>query len=145
MGENKDSTGPELSPTARVLFVCVGNAGRSRMAEAFFNEMAPEAAAASAGTHPEDHPHPEVVAAMSEIGIEIPPGPGRLLTFEMLDEADRVIAMGCNIQEACPGALVDADDWGLPDPAGRSLDEVRAIRDEIRQRVRALIETIGGH
>ncbi|MGH9198232.1 MAG: low molecular weight phosphatase family protein [Acidimicrobiia bacterium] len=128
---------------SRVLFVCTGNAGRSRMAEAFFNELAPEKHAASAGTHPEPRPHPEVVSAMSEVGIHIPPGPGRLLTFEMLDNADRVIAMGCNIEEACPGADAD-EDWGLPDPAGGPIQRVRDIRDEIRRRVKILIDELYG-
>lgn len=125
----------------RVLFVCVGNAGRSRMAEAFFNRIAPEPVAESAGTRPEPHPHPEVVAAMAELGMEIAETPGRLLTYEMLDQAELVIGMGCNVQDACPGASVDAD-WGIPDPMRRPMKLVRAIRDEIRRRVEELVKEL---
>lgn len=121
-----------------VLFVCIGNAGRSRMAEAFYNQLA---GAASAGTRPESHPHPEVVDAMREIGIEIPNSPGRLLTMEMLDSAERVVTMGCNVKDACPGALVEAEDWGLPDPANKPIEMVREIRDDIRRRVEAIIHS----
>lgn len=126
--------------TAEVLFVCIGNAGRSRMAEAFYNHMA-GGGAVSAGTRPEPHPHPVVIEAMREVGIEIPNTPGRLVTMEMLDSAKRVIAMGCNIADACPGAIVDAEDWGLPDPVAQPIEVVREIRDEIRRRVQ---EVIGG-
>lgn len=127
-----------MAKAPEVLFVCTGNAGRSRMAEAFYNLLA-GGGSASAGTRPEDHPHPEVVTAMQELGIEVPNTPGRLLTMEMLDSTDRVIAMGCNIQDACPSSLVNAEDWGLPDPAGQPIEVVRNIRDEIRRRVEQLV------
>lgn len=123
----------------KVLFVCVGNAGRSRIAETFYNALATDESADSAGTRPEPHPHPEVVAAMHEIGFDIGNGPGKLLSQEMLDRADKVITMGCNVEDACPGAIIEAEDWGLPDPAGKSIEEVRAIRDDIRFRVERLL------
>jgi protein-tyrosine-phosphatase len=123
-----------------VLFVCVHNAGRSRMAEAFFNHMAGDRyEGRSAGTTPADHPHPEVVAAMKEEGIELDPGPGTMLTQEMADVADRVIGMGCAVEEACPALRVPLEDWELDDPKGKGPEQVNEIRDQIEIKVRNLI------
>lgn len=130
-----------MTDKIEVLFVCIGNAGRSRMAEAFYNHLA-GGGAASAGTHPEDHPHRVVIEAMRELGIEIPDTPGKLLTTEMLDSAERVIAMGCNIQDACPGGVAD-EDWGLPDPIHQPIEMVREIRDDIKRRVQEVIDGRG--
>jgi arsenate reductase (thioredoxin) len=129
----------------RVLFVCVHNAGRSVMAEALFNEVAEgQAEALSAGTEPQASPHPEVVEAMREIGIDVSGHPGVLLTDEMVQAADRVITMGCSVDEAaCPAILyADVEDWGLPDPKGQPPERVREIRDEIRRRVGALLQEL---
>jgi arsenate reductase len=127
-------------PKPVVLFVCVHNAGRSRMAEAFFNQLAGDRyEGRSAGTIPADHPHPEVVIAMKEEGIELDGGPGTMLTQEMTDEAVRVIGMGCAVEEACPALRVPLEDWELDDPKGKSPEEVNAIRDQIEIRVRNLI------
>jgi arsenate reductase (thioredoxin) len=123
-----------------VLFVCVHNAGRSRMAEAFLDQMAGDRyKAMSAGTQPADHPHPEVVASMKEIGLEIGDHPGTLLTQEMTDEAIKVISMGCNVAEACPALRTPMEDWELDDPKGQPPEEVAFIRDLIEVRVRNLI------
>jgi arsenate reductase len=123
-----------------VLFVCVHNAGRSRMAEAFFNDLARgRYRGLSAGTEPAAHPHPEVVKAMSEAGVPLDERPGTLLTPQLADDAARVIGMGCAVEEACPALTVPLDDWELDDPKGKSPDEVAAIRDEIERRVRNLI------
>ena len=132
---------PSSASTAPlVLFVCVHNAGRSRMAEAFFNQLAQgRFQALSAGTEPADKPHPEVVRSMSEAGLEIDDRPGRLLTTELADSAVRVIGMGCAVEEACPALRVPLEDWELEDPKGRSEEEVAAIRDDIERRVRNLI------
>jgi protein-tyrosine-phosphatase len=129
----------------RVLFVCVHNAGRSVMAEALFNQLARGTAEAlSAGTMPQDAPHPEVVSVMKEAGIDVSEHHGRLLTQDLIESADRVITMGCAVDEdACPAiqyAIVE--DWGLVDPKGKSPEQVAAIRDEIETRVRRLIEEI---
>lgn len=132
------SQGGEAKPV--VLFVCVHNAGRSRMAEAFFNHMAGDRyQGRSAGTEPASHPHPEVVEAMREEGMELDPGPGTMLTQEMTDEAIRVIGMGCAVEEACPALRVPLEDWDLDDPKGKSPLEVGAIRDQIEIKVRNLI------
>ncbi|MEA2461746.1 MAG: hypothetical protein QOH90_1923 [Actinomycetota bacterium] len=123
-----------------VLFVCVHNAGRSRMAEAFFNQMAGDRyVGLSAGTKPAAKPHPEVVAAMRDVGVEIDDGPGTLLTPEMADRATLVVGMGCNVEEACPALTVPLEDWQLEDPKGKSPDDVADIRDRTEMRVRNLI------
>jgi arsenate reductase len=123
-----------------VLFVCVHNAGRSRMAEAFFNQLARgRYRALSAGTEPSPHPHPEVVEAMEEVGVSIEDRPGILLTQDMADRAHRIVGMGCAVEEACPALRVPLEDWDLDDPKGRLPEEVAAIRDLIEVRVRNLI------
>jgi arsenate reductase len=123
-----------------VLFVCVHNAGRSRIAEAFFDSMAGDRyRAVSAGTEPADHPHPEVVKSMEEVGLTIPESPGRMLTEDLANSAVRVIGMGCAVEEACPALHVPLEDWDLDDPKGRSADEVAEIRDLIELKVRNLI------
>src|SRR3972149_2137132 len=112
-----------------VLFVCVHNSGRSQMAEAFFNRMARgRAIAHSAGTFPGDRVNPTVVQAMTELGIDLSQKQPQLLTQDMLDAAERVITMGCNVEEACPANLVPTEDWGLEDPKDKPLDKVREIR-----------------
>ncbi|MFP5298874.1 MAG: low molecular weight phosphatase family protein [Actinomycetota bacterium] len=124
----------------KVLFVCVHNAGRSRMAAAFLNEMAGDRyAGISAGTSPADHPHPEVVAAMAEIGIEIENIPGTMLTNEMAEEALKLVSMGCNVEEACPALRIPMEDWALEDPKGQPPEKVAEIRDSIEIRVRNLV------
>lgn len=128
----------EERPT--VLFVCVHNAGRSRMAEAFFNDLAGDRyRGLSAGTEPAGEPHPEVVAAMREVGIDLDERAGTMLTRDMADAAVRVIGMGCAVEEACPALSVPLEDWELPDPKGRSSDEVAEIRDRIELKVRNLV------
>ena len=123
-----------------VLFVCVHNAGRSRMAEAFFNQLAGDRyEGRSAGTVPADHPHPEVVEAMAEINIDLGGSGGTMLTQEMTDEAVRVIGMGCAVEEACPALRVPLEDWELPDPKGKTPEEVAEIRDRIEMKVRNLV------
>ncbi len=125
----------------RIIFACVHNAGRSQMAAAFFADMADpaRAAAISAGTQPGDRVHPEVVTAMREIGIDLGGNQPRLLTDELARGASLLVTMGCG--EACPYVpWLERDDWPLADPKGRPMAEVRAVRDDIRRRVAALIE-----
>jgi arsenate reductase (thioredoxin) len=124
---------------ARVLFVCLHNAGRSQMSRALLKRAAAGAHEAdSAGTTPADRVHPEVVEVMSELGIDLSGERPKALTRELAERADVVVTMGCG--DACPyipGRRYI--DWDLPDPAGRPPDEVRAIRDEIGERVEALV------
>lgn len=131
-----------------VLFVCVHNAGRSQMAEAFFNQLANErglnARAESAGTEPGDHVHPEVSAAMHEVGIDLSGKRPRLLSNKVLEKTDRVITMGCAPDAtSCPAVfLKNVEDWALADPHGQPYQRVREIRDEIRRRVQQLVEDL---
>ena len=126
-----------------VLFVCVGNAGRSQMAEAFFNHLANgRARAISAGTKPAEAVDSRAIDVMREAGIDISAARPRALTMEMLEQADRVVTMGCGAEGVCPASFVETEDWQLEDPKGKPLDEVRRIRDEIRARVQRLLETM---
>ena len=110
------------------------------MAEAFFNQMAGgRYEGRSAGTVPADQPHPEVVAAMAEIGIELDDAPGTMLTQQMTDSAVRVIGMGCAVEEACPALRVPLEDWELEDPKGQSPERVAEIRDQVEMKVRNLV------
>jgi arsenate reductase len=127
-----------------VLFACVHNAGRSQMAAAWFNALAdPEKARAiSAGTNPGRQVHPEVMAVMSEAGFDLSSASTTMLTPELAAGACMLITMGCGDQcPVVPG--VKRDDWPLEDPMGKPVETVRAIRDEIRGRVRALVEKQG--
>jgi arsenate reductase len=131
-----------LEEPPRIVFACVHNAGRSQMAAALFNRHAGGRAwADSAGTQPAGSVHPEVVQVMREIGIDLATAKPRLLTAELADGATKVVTMGC--AEECPVVNAPMEDWGLLDPAGQPLDEVRAIRDEIDRRVRALLSSLG--
>jgi arsenate reductase len=128
----------------RVIFACVHNAGRSQMAAAFFNAVAspPKARAVSAGTEPGERVHPEVVEVMREVGLDLAGARPQRLTPELVEGASMLVTMGCG--EACPVAPgVSRADWPLPDPKGRSREEVRAIRDGVERRVRDLIGALG--
>ena len=127
-----------------VLFACVHNAGRSQMAAAWFNQLADpaRARAISAGTSPGAHVHPEVVEVMREVGIDLSGQAPRFLSDDLAASASLLITMGCG--EACPVVPgVRREDWPLDDPAGRPIEAVRAIRDQIEHRVRALLEELG--
>jgi arsenate reductase len=111
------------------------------MAEAFFNHYADgKAEAISAGTRPASHVDQTVVKAMREIGIDISSKRAKPLTSEMLDSADKIITMGCDVKRECPASFVPTEDWQLEDPEGKPIEEVRKIRDEIEIKVKRLIE-----
>jgi arsenate reductase len=127
-----------------VIFACVHNAGRSQMAAAIFNATADphRARAISAGTQPGTRVHPEVVTVMAEVGVDVSRATPQRLTPALAAGASHLITMGCG--DDCPyipGAM--RDDWPLPDPKGRPLDEVRAIRDDVTRRVAALVAANG--
>jgi arsenate reductase (thioredoxin) len=124
---------------ATALFVCLHNAGRSQMSAALFERAAGgRHRALSAGTTPADRVHPEVVAVMREIGIDLAGRTPRKLTRELAEQADVVVTMGCG--DECPYVPGRRYvDWELADPRGRPVDEVRATRDEIARRIEALV------
>jgi protein-tyrosine-phosphatase len=124
---------------ARALFVCLHNAGRSQMSEALFSRAAEgRHEAHSAGTTPAEHVHPEVVEVMAEVGFDLGGRTPRGLTSEDAEWADVVVTMGCG--DECPYIPGKRYvDWDLPDPKGRPLEEVRAVRDDIAARVEALV------
>jgi arsenate reductase len=132
-------------PTQKtVLFVCVHNAGRSQMAEAFVNRLATERGlpvrARSAGTVAGERVNPVAQAVMEEIGIPMDGQTPKQLTQEMADASDRLITMGCGVDaSACPARIYISEDWGLDDPAGQPVEKVREIRDQIRSRVDLLL------
>ena len=125
-----------------VLFVCVHNAGRSQMAAALLGHYSEgKVLVRSAGSTPADEVDPAVVQAMAEVGLDISGEVPKGLTDQAVRGADAVVTMGCG--DACPVYPGKRYlDWDLPDPAGKSLDEVRPIRDEIDRRVRALLEEL---
>jgi arsenate reductase (thioredoxin) len=125
----------------KVLFVCVENAGRSQMAEAFANHHGKgKLVASSAGNKPATKINPVVVEALKEKGIDISMKEPRLLTFELAQDADIIVTMGCNDQGICPGPFFKPTvDWKLEDPKGQPIEKVRKIRDEIERRVQNLI------
>jgi arsenate reductase (thioredoxin) len=125
-----------------VLFVCVHNAGRSQMAAAFLTHLSRGAVdVRSAGSEPADRVNPAAVAAMAEVGLDIAAEQPKILTTEAVKASDVVITMGCG--DTCPyypGKRYE--DWVLEDPAGKGIDAVRPIRDEIRRRVETLISEL---
>ena len=129
---------------AHVLFVCLHNAGRSQMSEALFTRAAGgQHSASSAGTTPAERVHPEVVEAMRELGMDLAGRVPRRLTQELAEQADVVVTMGCG--DECPYIPGKRYiDWDLPDPKGRPVDEVRAVRDDIAGRVEGLLRELDG-
>ena len=126
-----------------VLFVCVHNAGRSQMAAGWLRHLAGDAVdVRSAGSEPADQINPVAVAAMREVGIDIVGNVPRKLDWDTAQGADVIVTMGCgDTGPVFPGKRYE--DWELDDPAGRDIDAVRPIRDEIERRVRALLDELG--
>jgi arsenate reductase len=138
------------TPTA-VAFVCVQNAGRSQMAYAFAQRereargLDDAIELVTGGTRPADHVHPEIVDAMTDVGIDVADRSPREVTFDEIQGSDYVVTMGCAADDVCPvGWAGENRDWNLDDPDGRPPDEVAAIRDEIESRVAALFDELDG-
>jgi len=113
------------------------------MAEGFFNHLAKgKAIATSAGTSPSSEINPLAVKVMKEASIDISQQEPKKLTPEMLESADRVITMGCGVEESCPGAFVPTEDWALEDPKGKPIEKVREIRDQIRVQVEKVVKEL---
>ncbi len=128
----------------KLIFACVHNAGRSQMAAAFFNQLADrtKAEAISAGTEPGLRVHSEVLAVMQEVGIDLSNAKPQKLTQKLAEDAALLITMGCG--DKCPYVPgLRRDDWPLKDPKGLPMEEVRLIRDDIKERVLVLLSTEG--
>ena len=128
----------------KILFVCVENAGRSQMAEGFFRKIAPDAyQGISAGTKPVSEINPLAIQAMKEVDIDISDNKSKLVTNEMIEESDSVVNMGCMNKESCPALFVEEiDDWDVEDPKGKSIEDVRRIRDSIELKVKELVSNL---
>ena len=131
-----------MSNSKKFLFVCVENAGRSQMAQAFFKKYVPNFQAESAGTQPTSKIHPIVVEVMNEIGINMDEQKPKIISSEMLD-GSIAINMGCMDKESCPALfLKDTIDWNIADPKDKTIEEVRIIRDSIDSKVKELVENL---
>ena len=130
--------------TKDVLFVCVENAGRSQMAEAFFRKFTKdEFNVISAGTIPSTKLNPIVVQVMEEIGIDMTSQSPKILSDSMISNSFKTVNMGCMDKESCPSLFVkDVIDWNIPDPKEKTIEQVRKIRDQIKSEVLNLIKLI---
>jgi protein-tyrosine-phosphatase len=137
----------ELQDNEVILFVCVENAGRSQMAEGFFNQRyAPEGyRAISAGTRPVSQINPLAVQAMLEVGIDISNQKSKIITEDMIKNSEKSVNMGCMERTECPMLFINnVIDWGIEDPKGKPIEKVREIRDEIERRVREIAQSLQG-
>lgn len=127
-----------------ILFVCVENAGRSQMAEAFFTKYAPTGyRAVSAGTRPTSQLNPVVIEAMKEIGIDMTKQKPKVIDNDMIKGSSKAVNMGCMDKSECPMLFINnVTDWGIEDPKGKPLEKVRRIRDDIEQRVKELVQNL---
>lgn len=126
----------------RVLFVCVENSGRSQMAEAFAQKYGEgKIVALSAGTMPASEVNPLVVQVMKEKGVDISRNKPKKIDNKMVQESDKIVVMGCSAQGFCPAPLLGkVVDWKIEDPKGKSIEEVRKIRDEIEKKIVELVK-----
>ena len=133
-----------MTEPKNVLFVCVENTGRSPMAEAFFKKYAKnQFNVISAGTSPSSHLNPVVVSVMNELGIDLENQKPQLLSSSMIENSNKTVNMGCMDKESCPSLFVkDVDDWNIEDPKGKSIEDVRKIRDQIKNDVLNLLNSI---
>ncbi len=135
---------PKSKTKKIILFVCVENAGRSQMAEAFFRKYAPDNYdAVSAGTHHKSQINPLSVEAMKEVGMDISNQKPKEMTEDMIRNATKIINMGCMDKNFCPTLFIHkVVDWNIEDPKDKPIEKVREIRDEINDRIKKAIENI---
>ena len=133
-----------MPESKKILFVCVENAGRSQMAEGFFRKYTPKGyEPVSAGTKPTPEINPIAVEAMKEIGIDLGKQKPKILTSEMINDSILSVNMGCMDKTECPALFIkNSVDWNIEDPKGKSLDQIRKIRDNIEQKVREICKTL---
>jgi arsenate reductase (thioredoxin) len=134
----------KLKSENTILFVCVENAGRSQMAEGFFNKFAPEGyKAISAGTKPVSQINPVAVDVMREVGIDISNQKSKDITEDLMRNSTKIVNMGCMEKGACPTLFLhNVVDWKTEDPRGKSIEKTREIRDQIKQRVMELVAAL---
>jgi protein-tyrosine-phosphatase len=134
-----------MAESKKILFVCVENAGRSQMAEGFFRKYAPLGfEPESAGTQPTGMINPVAIQAMAELGIDIAVQTPKTITNSMIENATKIINMGCMDSQSCPALFVnDVTDWAIEEPKGKSLEDVRKIRDTIQKMVQELCKSLG--
>jgi protein-tyrosine-phosphatase len=127
-----------------ILFVCVENAGRSQMAEGFFNKYAPKGyRAVSAGTRPASQINPLAVQAMKEAGLDISSQKSKIINEDMIRNSEKAVNMGCMDRAECPLLFLNNPiDWGIEDPKGKPIEKVREIRDDIERRVKELVRNL---
>ncbi len=144
----KFSFGSKPKPKTRqkktILFVCVENAGRSQIAEGLFRKYAPEGyEPISAGTKPTSQINPIVVQAMDEVGVDIKQQKPKEITEDVMRNSTKIVNMGCMDKSFCPTLFVpNLIDWGIEDPKGKSIEQVRRIRDDIEQGIRQLVTNL---
>lgn len=133
-----------MSESKKILFVCVENAGRSQMAEGFFRKYAPKGyEPVSAGTKPTPEINPIAVEAMKEVGIDLSKQKPKILSNEIIRDSILSVNMGCMDKTECPALFMkNTVDWNIEDPKGKSLDQIRKIRDNIEQKVREICNTL---
>ena len=133
-----------MAESQSILFVCVENAGRSQMAEAFFKKFSSKKFnVISAGTTPSSKINPLIIEVMKEIGIDVLDQYPKLLSSEMISNSFKTINMGCMDKESCPSLFVnDVIDWNVSDPKTKSIDEIRIIRDQIKDKVKNLLKSL---
>ena len=133
-----------MSEPKNILFVCVENSGRSQMAEAFLKKYAKnQFNVVSAGTSPSSNLNSVVVSVMAEIGIDLKNQQSQLLSISMIENSNKIINMGCMDKESCPSLFVkDVDDWNVNDPKGKPIDDVRKIRDQIKNNILNLLDSL---
>ena len=133
-----------MDDSKNILFVCVENAGRSQMAEAFFKKFAKNRFnVISAGTSPSSNLNPIVVSVMEEIGIDLKNQNPQLLSSSMIENSNKTVNMGCMDKESCPSLFVkDVENWNIDDPKGKSIENVRKIRDQIEKDVLNLLDSL---
>jgi arsenate reductase len=144
-GFSKSSRKNEQQQENLILFVCVENAGRSQMAEGFFNQKyAPKGyQAISAGTRPASQINPLAIQAMNEVGVDISSQKPKIVTEAMIKSSEKSVNMGCIDKTECPMLFINnVIDWGIEDPKGKPIEKVREIREEIDKRVKEIAQSI---
>ena len=133
-----------MSGIKKILFVCVENAGRSQIAEGFFKKYVTSGyQPTSAGTQPASEINPLAIEVMKEIGIDISRQIPKMMSEEMMHQSTKIVNMGCMDKESCPALFLDnVIDWKIPDPKGKSIEEVRKIRDQIKVKVIDLVKNL---